>query len=89
MISQDGFANCKGGLNREKDILKTIIVSGFTLFETKLFLGFERANVTSNFYNEVKRQKHAFEVETGKAGGGPRNLERALDARMRKNLLLR
>ena len=38
----------------------------------------------NNFYNEVKRQKHAFEVETGKAGGWPRNLERALDARMRK-----
>ena len=38
---------------------------------------------SNNFYNEVKRQKHAFEVETGKAGGGPRNLERALDARMR------
>ena len=47
MISWHGFAKCKGGLNREKDILKTIIVSGFTLFETKLFLWFERANVTS------------------------------------------
>ena len=41
---------------------------------------------SNNFFNEVEpleRQKHAFEVETGKAGGGPRNLERALDARMR------
>ena len=37
-----------------------------------------------NLFNEVKRQKHAFEVETDKAGEGPRNLERALDARMRK-----
>ena len=36
------------------------------------------------FFYEVKRQKHAFQVETGKAGGGPRNLERAMDARMRK-----
>ena len=51
MISWHGFAKCKGGLNREKDILKTIIVSGFTLFETKLFLGFERANVTSFSHN--------------------------------------
>ena len=55
MISWHGFAKCKGGLNREKDILKTIIVSGFTLFETKLFLGFERANVTSKRDNRLSR----------------------------------
>ena len=39
---------------------------------------------SNNFYNKVTRQKHAFEVETGKAGAGPPNLERALDARMKK-----
>ena len=42
---------------------------------------------SNNFYNEVKRQKHAFEVETGKAGAGPRNLERALDARMKNKFI--
>ena len=38
---------------------------------------------SNNFFNDVKRQQHEFEVVTDKAGGGPRNLERALDARMK------
>ena len=41
---------------------------------------------SNNFFNDVKRQQHEFEVVTDKAGGGPRNLERALDARSKKKI---